>query len=493
MKIVILLNNDFDYDSRVKRHVESLKKNKNYKVFLLCLKGKNKKFSEKKSNFIIKRFDLNSVLIFKIINIPKKIINLLKNKLKKLINTTYYFHHFHRFLFHFLMAIINFIHILFLPLTALVNLIFRFEKKIVKNYLVKGSINFKYIKSFFNNKIFTFTSFIFTSLLDLSFYISRTFFWYFETDVYKTLFFSQLTKINPDIIIANDLSTLKCGATYVQKFDSFLIYDSHELEIDRNMPYPKFVINKRRSDEKKYINYATHVLTVSESYAKFLARFYKIKRPTVIYNSPSFKKIKFINKYENSNRKLKKIIYIGLVTFNRGIENLIQSLKYFDNINLVFLGPVNVKFKKEVLDTKFYSRIIKQYKIQFDMVNSKDVVSYVRNFDVSVIPIQNSSLSYKYCFPNKLLESIFSNIPCAVSNLPELRKFVTTFNCGIVFNENDPKDIYNKISYLLKFKNRFLINEDIFNDIKKQYSYEIQEKKIISLINQCKKLNDKNY
>ena len=127
------------------------------------------------------------------------------------------------------------------------------------------------------------------------------------------------------------------------------------------------------------------------------------------------------------------------------------------------------------------------------MVNSKDVVSYVRNFDVSVIPIQNSSLSYKYCFPNKLLESIFSNIPCAVSNLPELRKFVTTFNCGIVFNENDPKDIYNKISYLLKFKNRFLINEDIFNDIKKQYSYEIQEKKIISLINQCKKLNDKNY
>ena len=56
-----------------------------------------------------------------------------------------------------------------------------------------------------------------------------------------------------------------------------------------------------------------------------------------------------------------------------------------------------------------------------DPLPSEDVVGFLEDADASVIPIQNVCLSYDFCFPNKLLESVFPGLPVAVANLVELR------------------------------------------------------------------------
>jgi len=66
--------------------------------------------------------------------------------------------------------------------------------------------------------------------------------------------------------------------------------------------------------------------------------------------------------------------------------------------------------------------------------------------DCSVIAIQNVCLSYYYCFPNKLFESVLAGLPVAVADLLELRRFVDQYGVGLVMDETDPKAIAGAIS-----------------------------------------------
>ena len=74
-----------------------------------------------------------------------------------------------------------------------------------------------------------------------------------------------------------------------------------------------------------------------------------------------------------------------------------------------------------------------------DPVSSREVVSFVRDADVSVVAIQNICLSYYYCMPNKLLESVMGGLPVVVSNLPELRQLVHVNGYGEIMDETCPE------------------------------------------------------
>jgi len=88
-------------------------------------------------------------------------------------------------------------------------------------------------------------------------------------------------------------------------------------------------------------------------------------------------------------------------------------------------------------------------------------------------------LNHKYSLPNKFFEYAMAGLPILVSDLPEMRKFVEKYNCGVICESITPKGIARGIKKLLEQdleklgKNARKMAED--------HSWEMQEKKLLRL------------
>lgn len=108
-------------------------------------------------------------------------------------------------------------------------------------------------------------------------------FWYIK----NLIFFNRK---NIKLINVHSVGALPLGVLLKIINSSILIYDTHELESDTSgkSKFYKFVA---KLFEVLFIRYVDHTFVVSKSIAKWYQQEYKIKKPTVIYNSPVLKKI----------------------------------------------------------------------------------------------------------------------------------------------------------------------------------------------------------
>jgi glycosyltransferase involved in cell wall biosynthesis len=141
------------------------------------------------------------------------------------------------------------------------------------------------------------------------------------------------------------------------------------------------------------------------------------------------------------------------------------------------------------VNNKFFNTLSHNYKsfiqnksiLFIEPIKKELVTSFSKFADVSILPIQNVCLSYNFCFPNKLLESVYSDLPLATSNLVEISSFVNRYKCGLVFNETDPSDIAKKIKLLVANPSKYKISEQYKKEIDKIYSAKTQHYKMLEI------------
>lgn len=73
-------------------------------------------------------------------------------------------------------------------------------------------------------------------------------------------------------------------------------------------------------------------------------------------------------------------------------------------------------------------------------VHPSEIGYYTSGADVGLSVIENMSLSYYYCLPNKLFEYLHSGLPVIVSNFPDMSTIINQFDCGWV-TEVSPKSL----------------------------------------------------
>ena len=151
----------------------------------------------------------------------------------------------------------------------------------------------------------------------------------------------------------------------------------------------------------------------------------------------------------------KKIgLYIGAITFNRGVEELIDAAAKLQNaVVVVIMGPaINPHYVDElraraeklgVLGTAVFFR---------GPVESSQVLEYVASADIGVVPTQACCLSYEFESSNKIFHCVMAGVPLAMSNHIEKRILQETYGIGVLFDETNPKDIAKVID-------DFVINE----------------------------------
>ena len=251
-----------------------------------------------------------------------------------------------------------------------------------------------------------------------------------------------------DIYQAHDLNTLPVAWWAARKRGVPLVYDSHELYLNRNRSTPRGRVNDfiLARIERFLSHRCDAVITVNETIAKELAKRYGITEPHVLMNAP-------VNKAEvdaSCHRALRDelhvpeerflLLYCGGITFNRGLEKVIESLALLPDCHLVFMGYGTDAYKEGLMDVVRRVEVGDRFDF-FGPVPSDMVTTYAACADLGVAPIENVCLSYYYCSPNKVFEYLNAGLPVVASDFPEMRRVIHEFQVGGVFDPADPQDI----------------------------------------------------
>ena len=288
-----------------------------------------------------------------------------------------------------------------------------------------------------------------------------------------------------DVCHSHDLNTLGLGMKIAKRNGGKLIYDSHELYLDRNRDKKAGLMKRKfiKSYEKRLVKRCDSVITVNSSIAGILSERYGLKDVNIIMNTPPMQYFPPDNKgYDlreilGIKEQMRAIIYVGSIQKNRGIENLVTSLRYLENVHLILMGYGNEDLIAD-LDKIAIENNVEDRFSKFGPVPSELVPLYTSSADIGVAPILNSCLSYYLCSPNKVFEYIHAGIPVVSSDFPEMEKVVIGENIGLVFDPESPKSIASSIKNLLE--NDAFRQEMAENSIKssKKYNWGVESKKL---------------
>ena len=288
-----------------------------------------------------------------------------------------------------------------------------------------------------------------------------------------------------DIIHANDLYALP-PAVFIKKFINKrikIVYDCHEHETEGRIYHDKpYMKPFAKFFEKKLINSADKVITVSESIAKDYEDIYGIEKPELVLNCPVLSKVngKRYNLFrEQFDIPKDKIIFLlqGGYMPGRGYQRLIEVFKTLEKTNedlvLVFLiyGEGTEKLKDMIEGCKNI--------YWHEKVPVLEYMKYVNSADWGILLLENLCKSYDYSLPNKLFDYVGGGLPVVVSNLKELSNFVEKNKVGYVVDASSPKNVIEVLSNIDKeSKSKFIKDLSI---TAKKYSWEEQEKVLLKI------------
>ena len=291
----------------------------------------------------------------------------------------------------------------------------------------------------------------------------------------------------PDVVHIHDMVCMSGGYVVARRLGVPFVYDAHELETHTNYHLGRLTWLFIDRYQNALIRRAARVITVCESIADWLSRKYGIDRPTVILNTPAFDMSESAGTYSETLRthlgltdSEKLAVYVGAVTIDRGLENCVEALQYAPGIHLALVGS-RYSVTEELL-----VRLANQFGVSerlhlVDPVPGNLVVPFVRSATLSLIPIQNVCLSYYYCMPNKLLESVVGGLPIAIAKLKELKSFLEKFPVGIEMDESSPKSIAHAMQKLSEETDKYRPTDDQISAIIAYYGWESQRAKLVRL------------
>ena len=282
-----------------------------------------------------------------------------------------------------------------------------------------------------------------------------------------------------DILHCNDLHTLPIGVIVKKFFNKQvkIVYDAHEYETEINgLSGIQKKLTKKL--EKFLIKYADRVITVSNAIADEYVKLYNIPKPTLVLNTPPFKKIQkkdIFRETLNISKDKTIFLYQGGLSSGRGIEILLDTFKSIDDKKsvIVFMGYGSLEDLIKVAD--------KSYKnIYFHKAVTPDILlDYTSSADFGILFYENNCLNHYYCSPNKMFEYLMAEIPVIVSNLYEMKRLVEKNKIGVVAQENSPNGLKEAILKAVKLDKKEL--QQNIQKVKEIYNWEKQEKVLINL------------
>lgn len=252
---------------------------------------------------------------------------------------------------------------------------------------------------------------------------------------------------------AHDLNGLIIGYILAKIKRVPLIYDSHELWSESlHKDYPKFILNSAKFLERKLAKGADGIITVSDSIAKYLERYFDASDIQVVRNVPSYVhngQYDYFRDEFDIDKETPIFLYQGLISEARGVPLILDALRKLvdsKDFRFVFLGsgPYVEHLKEEIVKLGLQERVLFH-----SPVAQSELLKYTASVDIGIHAIDNSCLNHSYCLPNKMFEYINSGIGIICPDLVELSKLVDEYGVGSAFECGDSQSLANAIQHYI--------------------------------------------
>lgn len=175
------------------------------------------------------------------------------------------------------------------------------------------------------------------------------------------------------------------------------------------------------------------------------------EKPVVLPNKPSFllseEEINnLMPKYADFMRLIgdrKIILYQGILSKERNLENFIRATSELDNTKYVtvLLG------KKTPLVDEY--KALNVNLIHIDYIPAPDYLFFTSKAYIGIVTYLPDSLNSMYCAPNKLFEYGAYGVPMLGNNIAGLKYTIEFNGCGVVCDENSVEDIRKSIERII--------------------------------------------
>lgn len=242
--------------------------------------------------------------------------------------------------------------------------------------------------------------------------------------------------------------------------------------------------------ERLSFNKADYICAVSETVAKYTSEYTQLKKEvTVLYNPVN---VEMFNTVEVPQTEMRRIVFIGSVYDKKGVVELVQAMPYvieaFPDAHLFMYGRnILIKNKqitytqllKQLLDQKWYTNIH-----FMGEVKHSEIPQILQQAEFCVLPSKIEAM------PIAWLEVMASGKPLIGGDIPSGKEVIIPGKNGLLANPNDPKDIAEKIIYLLS---NAQIGKELGNQAKKDVALKFSLNRIIDdnivFYNQCISMN----
>ena len=186
-------------------------------------------------------------------------------------------------------------------------------------------------------------------------------------------------------------------------------------------------------------------LIVINNYLYSLYKDNGLRELFVAHDGVNIDEYKIISDYQfQPEKKECNVVYTGSLFFWKGVNILVDSLKYLpNNVKLIFVGGSDqylVDFKKYVEDSKQKNRVT-----IVSHIPRKDLLQYLEIADVLVLPNSGKDKMSLYTSPIKMFEYMASKRPIVASDLTSIKEILSDQDNAILFNPDDPEELANKI------------------------------------------------
>ncbi|RZS99298.1 glycosyltransferase [Aquimarina brevivitae] len=313
------------------------------------------------------------------------------------------------------------------------------------------------------------------------------------------LFFKAL-KQKADLYIAIGIEDLIIVYLISKLTAAKFIYSANELEGDRkrvaNKKLNRSLNNFIISLERKMLIGAESVIAADIERAKLMQRWYKLDTVEVVRNVPIPENISssdLIRKKLDLPQNQKILLYQGMLSPGRGLEVTIKACSEIESEDfcLVLLGFISNTYKEKLLDLASQYNFNRLYILP--AVPWRELLYWTKSADVSIVLIENVSISYYLAAPNKLYESIMVGVPYIASDFPEINHVHTISKSGVLV---DPENITGISKAIHKLINDQLFYEEcVENSLKAKniFSWDVEKEKLLRIINNIFLESKSNY
>lgn len=299
---------------------------------------------------------------------------------------------------------------------------------------------------------------------------------YYENKIKNIFCHDNLKRVNPNLILANDLDCLVIARKFWPNIK--VVFDAHEYAPEEYNSTDDFWLKNEKPSRifacNNYLSSVSGMTTVCQGIADEFNRNFNIPcNIEIITNSPFFESIPV-----KSTGSIIKLIHHGLGSPLRKIELMAEVVKELGKgweLHLILVEG----------DFAYINSLKKRYKncanIYFhDPVPTKLISKFISQFDIGIFILEPDIFNYKWALPNKFFEFIQARLAIAIGPSPEMAHIVNSCGLGIVSPDFSVESMTSSLKALSK------IEIDIFksnsNNAASIYSAERNRDKMLSVI-----------